>query len=214
MKNTILSLMAILSFVSCSKNGDDRIAAQEDIRAREQVEAQNQNQNEWARKLEKDLNERKSFIKAIEGIFSGELAVGDMDFFIKAEMISSLPIVFSDRNRTLNEINYELENLALNLQVKLENPRVPNSAVSCTVEGYKPDIKKGLIKIISESCKNIFQLLLSDDLSLDDQSSINSRAEVLAESARLNEIAQIDILSGTFESSVSTKQYKFKLQRN
>jgi len=214
MKKIIIVLMTICSFVSCSKNGDERIADQEDIRARQQVDAQNENQNEWARKMEKDLDERKYFIKAIEGSFSGELTVDDIDFYIKAEMVSSLPIILSHRTRTLNEINYELENLALNLHVKLENPRVANSAVSCTIEGYKPDIKKGLIKIISESCKNIFQLMISDDLNLEEESVIRSRAEILAESARHNEISQINILSGIFESSVSTKQYKFKLKRN
>jgi hypothetical protein len=214
MKNTILALMSVMIFVSCSKNGDNRIAEQENIRANEQVEAQNENQNEWAQKMEKDLNERKFFIRSIEGVFAGEMSVGDMDFLVKAEMVSSLPIVFSDRTRTLSEINYELENLALNLHVKLENPRVPNSAVSCTIEGFKPDIKKGLIKIISESCKNIFKLYLTDDLSVSEQSVIETRARILAQSARLNEITQIDFLSGTFESSVSTKEYAFKLQRN
>ncbi len=214
MKKILLFTFAILTLFSCSKGGDDRLAEQEDIRAREQINAQNDNQREWSEKMEKDLNERKHFIKAIEGVFSGDLTVDDIDFVIKAELAASIPITFSDRTRTLDEINYELENLALNLHIKLENPRVSNSAVSCTIEGYKPDIEKGLIKIISESCKNIFKLMLSDDLSVSDNSIINNRARVLAQSIRSNEISQVDILSGLFESSVSTKEYQFKLKRN
>ncbi len=211
----LLALLTLtISLFSCSKNGDGRIAEQEDIRAREQVEAQNENQENWSRKMEKDLNERKHFIKAIEGVFSGELTVENIDFDIKAEIASSIPIVFSDRSRTLDEINYELENLALNLHIKLENPRVPNSAVSCTIEGYKPDVEKGLIKIISESCRNIFKLFLSDDLANTEPVVVSNRATELARSASQNEITQIDILSGSFESSVSTTEYQFKLQRN
>jgi hypothetical protein len=213
-----MKLLAILTIIfslfSCSKNGDSRIAEQEDIRAREQVEAQNENQLDWSRKMEKDLNKRKYFIKAIEGVFSGELTVENIDFFIKAEIASSMPIIFSDRSRTLDEINYELENLALNLHIKLENPRVSNSAVSCTIEGYKPDVKKGLIKIISESCSNIFKLFLSDDLGNMEPVAVRDRASALARSASRNEITQIDILSGSFESSVSTSEYQFKLKRN
>lgn len=214
MKKILLFAFTILSLVSCSKGGDDRLAEQENIRSKEQINAQNENQKEWAEKMEKDLNERKYFIKAVEGTFSGDLTVDDLDFVIKAELSSSIPISFSDRIRTLDEINYELENLAINLHIKLENPRVSNSAVSCTIEGYKPDIEKGLIKIISESCKNIFKLRLSDDLVSTDRIVVGNRARVLARSARLNEISQVDILSGIFESSVSTKEYQFKLKRN
>ena len=213
MNKIMIMVLTVLTLMSCSKNGDDRIAEQEGIRSREQVEAQNNNQREWSEKMEKDLNERKYFIKAIEGIFSGELTVENIDFIIQAEVASSIPITFSDRTRTLDEINYELENMALNLHIKLENPRISNSAVSCTIEGYKPDVEKGLIKIISEPCKNIFKLMLADDLSVTDTNVVNSRARSLAQSIRQNEMSQIDILSGIFESSVSTTKYKFTLKR-
>lgn len=213
MKKILILTFTIISLVSCSKGGDDRLAEQENIRSKEQINAQNENQKEWAEKMEKDLNERKYFIKAVEGTFTGDLNVDEIDFLIKAELSPSIPIAFSDRTRTLEEINYELENMALNLHVKLENPRVSNSAVSCTIEGYKPDIEKGLIKIISESCKNIFKLMLSDDLDQIDRSALSNRARTLARSARSNEISQIDILSGVFESSVSIKEYQFKLKR-
>jgi hypothetical protein len=213
MKSILIILSITLTLVSCSKGGDDRLAKQENIRSTEQLNAQNQNQREWAQKMEKDLNKRKFFIEAIEGTYLGDLTVDEIDFTIKAELSSSIPISFSDRTRTLDEINYELENLAINLHVKLENPRVSNSAVSCTIEGYKPDIEKGLIKIISESCKNIFKFMVSDDLLLIDRDTILSRARSLARSASLNELTQIDILSGIFESSISTKEYQFKMKR-
>ncbi len=133
MKNIVTIILLSLTFYSCSKGGDERLKEQESIRSQEQVNAQNENQREWAEKMEKDLNQRKHFIEAIEGSFSGEVAVGDIDFDIKARFTSSIPIAYSDRIRTLDEINYELSNLALNINIKLENPRVSNSAVSCIV---------------------------------------------------------------------------------
>ena len=114
----------------------------------------------------------------------------------------------------MDEINYDLSNLALNMNIKLENPRVSNSAVSCIVENYRPDINKGIINIISESCKNIFKLMLADDFTVSDFQTQERRATQLAQSVRNNEIEQIDILSGLFESSVSTNEYEFKLKRD
>lgn len=214
MKKTMILAITLLSIVGCSKGGDERIAEQENIRSREQINAQNENNREWADKMEKDLNKRKYFIKSIEGTFTGDLTVEEIDFVIKAMISPSIPISFSDRTRTLQEINYELENMAINLHIKLENPRVSNSAVSCTIEGYKPDVDKGMINIISESCKNIFKLLLSDDLNQLDREILYRDASELARDVKQNNISQIDILSGFFESSVSTKEYQFKLQRN
>jgi hypothetical protein len=214
MKKLIILAITFLSIVGCSKGGDERIAEQENIRSREQINAQNENNQEWADKMEKDLNKRKYFIKSIEGTFRGDLAVEGIDFVIKAMISPSIPISFSDRIRTLQEINYELENMAINLHIKLENPRVSNSAVSCTIEGYKPDVDKGMINIISESCKNIFKLLLSDDLNQFNREILYRDASNLAKDVKQNNISQVDILSGFFESSVSTKEYQFKLQRN
>ena len=56
--------------------------------------------------------------------------------------------------------------------------------------------------------------MLADDLSVTDTNVVNSRARSLAQSIRQNEMSQIDILSGIFESSVSTTKYKFTLKRN
>jgi hypothetical protein len=213
MKQIILFTFIILCISACSKGGDDRLAEQEKIRSKEQINALNKNQKEWANKMEKDLNQRKYFIKAIGGTFKGEVAVEDLYFAIKTELSPSIPIMFSDRVRTLDEINYEFENLGINISVKIENPRVPNSAVSCTVEGYKPNIEKGLINIISESCKNIFKFMLSDDVVKKNPMKVKSRARTLAKSIRRNEITSIDILNGIFESSASTKEYQFSLKR-
>lgn len=214
MKNIITITLLSLTFYSCSKGGDERLKEQENIRSQEQISAQNENQREWAEKMEKDLNQRKHFVEAIEGSFSGDIAVGDINFDIKARFTSSIPIAYSDRIRTLDEINYELSNLALNINIKLENPRVNNSAVSCIVEKYRPDINKGIINIISESCKNTFKLMLADDFITSDYQILEKRAKQLAQSVRNNEMDQIDILSGVFESSVSTNEYEFKLKRD
>lgn len=214
MKNIVLIGAILLGAVACSKGGDERIGEQENIKVRKQIEALNDNQRNWALTMEKGLNERKYFIKAVEGAFLGEVSVNGVDFLIKAEMLASIPIVISDRSRTLDEINFELQNLTLTIHVKMENPRVLSSAVSCTIENHRPNIREGVIKIISNSCKNIFKLMLSDTLEQTDLLDRSTRSAQLARSVMSNEITQIDILNGLFESSASTEIYPFTLKRN
>lgn len=213
MKNLIIILPCVL-LLSCSKGGDDRLAEQADIQAREQYQAQNENQKMWAEKMEEDLNKRKRFIQAIEGDFFGEVDVQNISFDINARFVSSIPIAFPSRVRTLDEINFELQNLNLNLFVKLENPRVPNSAVTCVVEGYRPDVNKGAINIITESCKNSFHLSISDstlDVRSDEARLKDSRS--LAAQVTSGSVSRVEKVQGVFESSTSNQKFKFQLRR-
>ena len=213
MKNLIIILPCVL-LLSCSKGGDDRLAEQADIQAREQYQAQNENQKMWAEKMEEDLNKRKRFIQAIEGDFFGEVDVQNISFDINARFVSSIPIAFPSRVRTLDEINFELQNLKLNLFVKLENPRVPNSAVTCVVEGYRPDVNKGVINIITESCKNSFHLSISDstlDVRSDEARLKDSRS--LAAQVTSGSVSRVEKVQGVFESSTSNQKFKFQLRR-
>ena len=213
MKNIYLILMIVI-VSSCSKGGDDRLAEQEGIKAREQLQAENANQRQWADKMEEDLNRRKNFFKAIEGEFEGDVEVENIQFSIAAKFIPSIPIEFYNRTRTLDEINYEIQNLNLNLNIKIENPRAANSAVSCTIEDYKPDYNNGQIYVISEACKNIFHLILTDDLSNIPLVESRSRARTIARDVISGGATSIEFLDGVFESSVSSKKYRFKMKRS
>ena len=176
--------------------------------------SQNENQKMWAEKMEEDLNKRKRFIQAIEGDFFGEVDVQNISFDINARFVSSIPIAFPSRVRTLDEINFELQNLNLNLFVKLENPRVPNSAVTCVVEGYRPDVNKGVINIITESCKNSFHLSISDstlDVRSDEARLKDSRS--LAAQVTSGSVSRVEKVQGVFESSTSNQKFKFQLRR-
>lgn len=213
MKKIILSL-ALVSLVACSKSGDERLAKQADIQVQEEIRAQNQNQRDWAERMEVDLNERKKFIEAIEGNFSGELDMLNMEFLMKVEFVPSIPIDYPNRVRTLEEINFELQNLSLNIHIKLENPRVPNSAVSCVVNNYRPDVKNGLINIISESCRNVFQFTISDNSNIPDSGEGRGRgARDLSRDIRNGNLTRVEFIEGHLETSVSSVKHFFRLSR-
>lgn len=213
MKRILPLCLTVLLFTSCSKGGDKRLAEQEEIKARQQLQAQNENQREWAEKMEKHLDKRKNFFKALQGEFEGSVDVQGTEFQLSAKFIPSIPVEFYNRVRTLDEINYEIQNLNLNINIKIENPRAANSAVSCTIEDYKPDFVNGVINIISESCKNIFMISITDNL---DELPIVQRREGARRLARdviSGRVEVIEFLDGTFESSVSSIPYNFKLKR-
>lgn len=215
-KKVIFLLTLAVGLYGCGENKDeylDSLGKQNEISSQQQIQAERNEHERKAREMEKYLDERKVFIQALEGEFSGELNIDNNEFFISLEMIPSIPIEFYGRVRQLEEITYEIENLSLNLKVKMENPRVPNSASSCNIVNYKPDLSKGIINIISNECKNVFKFILSDTNETFELQQIYSEARDVSRQVIAGTIQTVEFLEGIFESSISSKKHTFKLER-
>ena len=218
----ILTLLFLVTTIitGCSKGGDKRLEEKADIQAQRDIQAINDNNNVIVEKLENDLNKRKQFIRSIQGEFEGKLTVEGTDYMMRLKITPTIPLEDNDRVRTIEEVNFEIQTLGMNINIKQWNPTVPLSAVTCTVQNYRPDIQKGLINIISENCKNLYEFYISDNtldiLSLEVDVL---RTEALKESRKLaskvsvQAITKIDFFVGLFESAVSAKSYKLKLER-
>ena len=149
----------MFSLVACS-DGEEGLKEQTGIQTREEINAQNQNLQEWADKLEIDLDKRRAFISAVEGEFEGQFSVKESTYMIRLLITPTIPDYDVDRTRTLAELEYELQNLNLNIQIMQWNPNSQLSAVGCVLQNIKPDLKKGIMNLISEGCSNTYQLFL------------------------------------------------------
>ena len=198
MKILILSL-SILSVISCSKGGDDRVSEKEGIRADRQVEAENANRRVLNQGAEKELNELKHFISAVEGRFGGEVQLHESLFDVIVEFIPSMPIRFYNRVRNVEEIQYEKENLNLTVKVVVSSRRIENNAFTCVFEGHQPDIERGLMNLVRENCPNSLVLKLSADTSPSD--------------VRTNRVNYVPSLRGTFSTRNSSTNFPIVLER-
>ena len=215
MKTVILLLLGASLITGCSKGGDKRLEEKADIQAQRDIQAININNNEIVAKLEGDLNKRKQFIRSIQGEFEGKLTVDGTDYMMRLKITPTIPTEDNSRVRTIDEVNFEIQNLGLNINIKQWNPNVPLSAVTCTIQNYRPDTQKGMINIISENCKNLYEFYISDN-SLDIEASkidITKDSEILANRISNLSISKIDFFIGVFESAVSAQSYKLRLER-
>lgn len=203
-------LVIILLFISCSKNGDKRLEEQASIQSKQSVEAENNNQRQWVEKIEADLRKRKNYFNAIIGEYKGYFGVDGSEFSFFLTIDSSLPIVFPTRERTLSEVNFELEKLTLIFKLTLENPKIPNSAITCKIFNYQPNIDTGIFSLISENCSNTFNLALSTATKEKDRSELARAVAKDIHDRKISEVESFDIL---FESSSSSKKYRFSVTR-
>ena len=131
-----LLLFMMLSFVGCS-DGEEGLKEQTVIQSQEEINAQNQNIEEWAQKLQGDLDKRRAFISAVEGEFEGTFSVKESPYMIRVLISPTIPDYDVDRSRTLAELEYELQNLNLNIQIMQWNPDNQLSAVGCVLQDIK-----------------------------------------------------------------------------
>ena len=186
------------------------------IQTKEEINAQNQNLQEWAEKLEVDLDKRRTFINAVEGEFEGQFSVKESTYMIRLLITPTIPGYDVDRTRTLAELEYELQNLNLNVQIMQWNPNSQLSAVGCVLQNIKPDLKKGIMNLISEGCSNTYQLFLSDTpddgLNVEDQ-DVMAQSHALANQIKDGFINYIQEFKGKLRSSTNAMIYNFSLTR-
>ncbi len=211
----ILMAFMLLSLIACS-DSEEGLKEQTVIQSKEEINAQNQNLEEWAEKLEIDLDKRRTFINAVEGEFEGQFSVKESTYMIRLLITPTIPDYDVDRTRTLAELEYELQNLNLNIQIMQWNPNSQLSAVGCVLQNVKPDLKKGIMNLISEGCSNTYQLFLSDEPSdvqnFDDQ-EILIQSRDLANQIKDGAINYIQDFRGKLRSSTNAMIYNFSLSR-
>ena len=199
MKKIIILSLIITALTSCSKGGDDRIAEQENIRAREQVNAENDNRRVLSEGPEKELNKLKYFMLAVTGEYKGVVTISGMQMTVYVDIYPENEIFFYDRIRTPDEVLQEKSLMFLTVNTIVENANIPNSGTSCSFFEHRPNINKGLMKLANEGCKNKFQLNLNTEI--DPIDIISNREQY------------VDQLIGHLLTGLDSHKYKIILER-
>lgn len=111
--------------------------------------------------MENDLSERFDFYEANSGHFEGWLIDGGTKYKIRLALYPNLPRYTGTRQRSQQEVQADLTNLALNAQITQWNPNTPSASVGCRLEGLRPDLTTGELNIISASCPSSYFLVLN-----------------------------------------------------
>lgn len=212
MKTNILILSLLAAFVTGCGDGEEGLKTQTLIQTKEEINAQNQNIEVWSAKLGGDLKKRRAFIKAVEGEFEGEFLVKSSTYMIRLLITPTIPDYDVDRIRTLAELEYELQNLNLNIQIMQWNPNTQFSAVGCILEGIKPDLKNGILNLISENCSNTYQLFLSEG-EVETEADARLGSQSMAALVREGRVNLIESFKGKLRSSTNANTYSFSLDR-
>jgi hypothetical protein len=207
MKNIFLISLLFFSITGCMEDYKDPLKENSAIQAREQIQAQNENTEYWTNKLLDDLEKRHRFINAVVGEYEGSFELKNKEFGLRFVFSSSIPQFLPNRDRTVEELVHELNNLSINAHILQWPTSTPYAAVGCIFEKVSPDYNKGTIDFFSKSCPSSYKLSIGDIANGTDNSSSMSN------SIMNRTMDNIEIISGIFQSSTSATSLEFKVSK-
>lgn len=208
----LLLAMTATLFVACNSN-DERLTEnskkESEIVSQSQIQAENENLQTQANKLEGDLKNRLKFYNAIKGMYFGDLKIGGVDY--KIRMIFSQNLTVPDftpfrSSRRVEEIQNDLNHLGLNIQVYQWKADQPMAGEACRLDNIKPELKKGQIIINTASCANYYELELSDELA------IHAEAEDISSDIFAGNLEQVSLIKGIIAPSTNSEITNFTLK--
>lgn len=210
-------IMSMLTFISCDKD-DSRLEEVSGIQgqknAEKQIEEENKNQMFKASQMEIDLKSRINFYRAIIGEYKGELEVQGQKSLVEIAIIEGyLPATLSERTRSLEEINYDLNHISLSVQIKRYTSNTNVVIVSCQMDFIKPDMHFGRLSLGTKECRDFYQLNISEDLTTTNADALEEQKSY-AKSIYLGQVKEsIPLLKGHINPGATPGKFKLLLRR-
>jgi hypothetical protein len=176
MKKITLLLIMCFGFSACD-NTSSSDATKDRARAERGAETDIENENlaKKSKMMEEDLKRRYRFFSGVENHYEGKFLIGKDQYQLKMTLVPTLRIVNSDRVRTLEEIQDDLNNLAFTVQTATWYVKDNVGISGCVFEKSKPDLATGVLHLASETCPNRFIVTLTT-LSTKSEDRLNTSA--------------------------------------
>lgn len=208
-----LFLLFVFAFglAACDKKDSSGTENHGKINREGELDAENRNLAERARLAEQDLRRRYRFYSGISNDFVGSFKINDNQYKMKMTFTPTLHVIDTDRVRTLEEIQYDLDNLYLNAQVVIWNEPNNIGTAGCVFEKVRPDIVSGELQLIANECPNRFVVTLT--VPNTNKKDRKKMAKFLAQALLDGQESEIGHLHTEVHSKFNPNGYEAILQR-
>lgn len=209
-KLIVLGLFFSLGMVACGDKTED-LKNKSSIQNQDAITRQNENDERRAAMLQQSINKLRNFIDAVEGEYTGSYRPGDTLFRSRITITSTFPRYDSDHVKSLAELEYELQNLNLNIKTVSWTDDDLYSG-GCLYSDIRPDIESGYVRAFSEECSNDFFMYVSNGSA--GSAEAKNEAKVLARMIKNNSLKEVKSLFITKSSIHNPKINKFFLYKD
>jgi hypothetical protein len=164
-----------------------------------------------AREMERDLRNRYRFYNGISHTYVGSFDISGNTYKLKMTLTPTFFLPETERVRTLEEIQQDLNSLFLIAQVTVWDDKSGFGASGCTFENIRPDLRSGKANLISADCVLSFAFTITTPTT-----SISDRdvtAVILATSLREGKSNTIESLNVGVTSRLNPNGYEVLVSR-
>lgn len=215
-----LGLYAVIALLlaGCGMAGNGSDSTKQRAKAEQEAstDVQNKNQAQKAARMEEELKRKHMYYGAVAGTYEGEMVTNDGNFMVRITLVPSLYAYTGTRTREIGEIESDLINLVLNGKIIQWHPDSANSGVPCSVSGIRPNMDAGYITVVSNECRNLYQIYLADASahnSSDNPPGDGELAKSISNQIQAGHISKVTRLRGTLQPSTSASIYQFDTRR-
>ena len=145
----------------CAQQDENKYKEKAQIEENAKTKADLDSLNARAKDMETDLRKRFRFYKGISYKFLGTFEINGNVYRLKMTFSPTFFVTETERVRTLEEIQEDLNNLYLSAQVVLWDEESVLGTSGCTFERVRPDLKTGKMNLISADCPLQLSLILT-----------------------------------------------------
>ncbi len=157
-----LFIITLLS-VNCADQSIQKYQKRAQIEQEGSNRAENENQRRKAIAMEETLQKRYHYYIGLSAEYHGQFTIQDNQYLAKLIFTPSFHLVPTERIRTLEEIQEDINNLYLNAQFILWDSEGKLGSQGCIYEKVKTNMLTGQIELFSTNCPARMTILFSQN---------------------------------------------------
>ena len=192
----IVTAFVALGAVACAKpQGDERLKEKAAIEAKGTQDAADNR----IREMEARLDRQQRFFQSVAGTFTGKMTISGSTYDVRFVISPTIPVYDGDRVRTIDEVTYDLTNLALNVEQTTSKPGNPPFTIGCVYTNLKPKTDSGYILASHEDCPITFVLSVGEPGAVR-PGQVRQQRETTVQKVLNGQINRVDILETEMRS--------------
>lgn len=205
----LLSLGLIVIISGCAEQSAEKLKDRAKAEEQANRDVNNENIDQRSQALEDELQRRFRFFSGVNHTYEGTMISNQTAFVVKIDLSPSLFPPRVSRPRSLEEVQFDLNNLSLHAVVNFIDKKSLTGIGGCTFASIKPDLRRGVIFLISDECPQTFYLELKDE-------ALNESSEALASRLYAGELSRVDSFRVKAKSKHLTQERNFfvKIEAN
>lgn len=206
----ILVLSSLMLAACAQPQGDDRLKEKAAIEAG----ADQAKTDQKVVEMEARLTRQQRFFHGISGTFAGKMKIDSSVFNVTFSIVPTIPIYDGTRIRTIEEVTYDLTNLALNIDSSISKKMGDGSdlTMGCVFTDMRPKIDSGFVLATTSACAQSWTLSVSNPERLP-PGKVGESSENIARKVLDGQLEQIDAIDVQMRAIHKSSVTSFKVFR-